>query len=439
MKSYTLLLEKARTSNQSNTKTLNPKLFTEQQEMKTSVRNDILRLAGLYAGELGLNKDDVEGVNIVGGNASYDFSPESDLDMTMVLKPNAEMSRKRFKALSKLTSMLNYERHPKIRGIDTNVFVSLRGLNNPIRSQSIYSVTDDEWIQEPSEKEENNQRLVMSKVQEFVRQIRSACDDDDLSCHRALLGKIKAFRARGLKKGGEYSFAAEVYKNLSRSGEVDKIKEHIAELTRTLYQFEQSGELPERLNTTHIPLSSEPMSLVQMEEFCSEGKPTNRSLWMECMLGAESNYQGDNQAVVYAEALNSYYIAQGRWEMEQGEPAYLSVDINRVQDLTENTSRKLLQNITGSILNEMADSTFSVTSRRVLKDVARRGDDTSVGWVQQECVHGESGVAMRCECCNLRFFHRTMESIYRENSPDVLEHHINHLASLSEIVEQLEN
>ena len=100
MKTFSLIAERQHTSTQQNTKTLNPKLWTEDKETKPDVRKDILRLTTMYANELGLNKNDVEQVNAVGGNASYDWHPNGDLDITLVLVPNAEMSRKRFKSLA---------------------------------------------------------------------------------------------------------------------------------------------------------------------------------------------------------------------------------------------------------------------------------------------------------------------------------------------------
>ena len=124
--------------------------------------------------------------------------------------------------------------------------------------------------------------------------------------------------------------------------------------------------------------------------------------------------------------------------MSSGEPAYVSVNIAMVHELTENTSKKMLQNITGSILSEMAHTSYSASSRQVLHEVSRRGDNTSVGVVQQECVHGETNRRIQCKCCQLTFYPTILESIYRDKSIESLQYTLNHLGSLQEIISTLE-
>ena len=44
--------------------------------------------------------------------------------------------------------------------------------------------------------------------------------------------------------------------------------------------------------------------------------------------------------------------------MKYGEPNYVSVDIEKVAELSENTNKRMLQNISGKILAEMAASSY---------------------------------------------------------------------------------
>ena len=167
-----------------------------------------------------------------------------------------------------------------------------------------------------------------------------------------------------------------------------------------------------------------------MQELVEVSKPTNRMLWIECLRSAEYQYQYDNPALLLAEALNSYYLSQGRWEMRQGQPAYISVDIERVAHLTENTSSRMLQNITGGILMDLAESTYSATSRRVLREVSARGDEGSVGLIQQEVL----GTPSR----PLSWHHRIEEAIYRETDEDALSRQLEHLNQILTLLSNLE-
>ena len=96
--------------------------------------------------------------------------------------------------------------------------------------------------------------------------------------------------------------------------------------------------------------------------------------------------------------------------MKYGEPSYVSVDIEKVAELSENTNKRMLQNISGKILAEMAASSYSISSSKVLSEQSRRGNGTSVGVIQQECVHGEGNTSMRCSCCGLKFYPTLLKS-----------------------------
>ena len=78
------------------------------------------------------------------------------------------------------------------------------------------------------------------------------------------------------------------------------MREHIADLTKKLYHFEQFGELPKRHNTDHIPLKESALSLHRMQEFAEYGNPTNVELWRECLWNAEEVCGGENKAIVFA-------------------------------------------------------------------------------------------------------------------------------------------
>mgnify|MGYP004171615317 CR=1 FL=1 len=139
-------------------------------------------------------------------------------------------------------------------------------------------------------------------------------------------------------------------------------------------------------------------------------------------------------SMVMAEALNQYYVSRGRWYMKYGEPSYVSVDIEKVAELSENTNKRMLQNISGKILAEMAASSYSISSSKVLSEQSRRGNGTSVGVIQQECVHGEGNTSMRCSCCGLKFYPTLLKSIYRSKSVGEMEKTLQHIGRLQELV-----
>lgn len=381
-RTYTFLAEKARDNYNAINEELNPRLWSGKQ-MKPEVRDAILDLSEKFRKELGLTKEEVDTIKIVGGNASFQWSPESDADITIELDPQSGMTRKRFKALSKLTSVLNFELMPKINGIPTNFFLALRGLNAPIRDQSVFDVANDQWVHKPSTKEQVDGPVVLQKAQEFLEQIKTACESDDFECHKNLLSKIKAYRARGLKSGGELSFANAVYRHLSRSGEIERLKEHVNQLKKLMFQINTNGEIPSGEVNTTVSVSESILSFAQLTQMPQE-LPTNPQLWSDCYRASCSYYDGAPDEVQLAEALNHYCASGGRWHLSRRDPSFVTVDVEAVHyHLLENanTAQRLAQNLTSNALIHLAESSPSRTSQRVLRQVSHRGDKKSVGVV----------------------------------------------------------
>ena len=69
---------------------LNPKLWTSDNELKPLVRNKLLRIVDKYIDSSDvLTKNDVIDVELLGSNASYNYTPYSDLDVHLVVNMEA--------------------------------------------------------------------------------------------------------------------------------------------------------------------------------------------------------------------------------------------------------------------------------------------------------------------------------------------------------------
>lgn len=422
-RTFNMVIHEGRLSHNSDKKVLNPKLW-EGKQMKKEVSQKLLDMSNMFAKELGLTKGELQEVLIVGGNASWAWSPESDADISLVINPSSGMTRKRFKALSKLTSLLNYELHPTLNGIDTNFYLTLRGLNNPIRNQSVYNITEAEWIQEPSDYEESDEPLILQKVNEFIEQIRNACESDDYACHKSLLARLKKFRAQGLRsKDGENSFANQVYRQLSRSGEVQKLKDHVGDLKKTLWHVVTEGTLPTRTFVpASIPVVKQELTLEELEDLPFRGNPTNISLWEECLENAEDNFHHSARLIQISEAVNTYYLARGRWFMGEAS-VFIRTNVDAVKAktaITESIGRRLAQNFTSKHFSQTSRSSNSVSSRKVLGELAQTGNLSYVGDILTECVKGEHGSSIKCGCDrNHSFYPTVMEAFYRDDSENI--------------------
>ena len=437
-RTYSVVISEAKLSHNRDQKILNPKIWTGEQ-MKGNVREAIMDMSEAFRKELGLSSKDIEQINIVGGNASYDYSEASDADIQLVVSPKADMTRKRFKALAKLTSLLNYQRHPKINGIDTNFFLVLRGLNNPPRNQSIYDITNHRWVQEPSEQEEVDGKLVAQKVQELTNQITSACEDDDLECHRALLGKLQKYRAKALHTAGEHSFGNAVYRQLSRTGVVTRLKNHISDLAQLVYQVQTEGVVPTRAFEPVMPTQAYELSFGDLESLTEQFQPSNYHLWDDCLGAAQYQYFQCPDLIQLSEALNQYYMANGRWRLNSESLGFIQVNTEQVRNLVyESVGQKMGREMARRSLERLSESSTSLSSKRVLKEVSRRGSREVVGYVLQECIRGETGrMAVTADQDQFQFVAEISESIFRETARKAL--NMQRVRNLCEIFATLED
>lgn len=223
---------------ETNQETLNPKIWNGRS-MRKKFDAGVEEFVSKYLPEIGLKESDVFDIRIVGGNASYDWSPQSDADIQIILKPSVKMSDSEFRSQFKLVSLMNGKYEPEIDGIDTNMFLMKHDMiDKSPRHQSIYSIGKNKWIKEPGKIEEVNEALVNEKVNDFIQQIEYNCTHDEVGCHERLLKRLKNYRDRGLKtEDGEKSFANRVYRKLSRTGKIEAFKKHTDELKKRAFKL----------------------------------------------------------------------------------------------------------------------------------------------------------------------------------------------------------
>lgn len=222
---------------------LNPIIFNEQGKLREEVRQFIISRAYDFTNALGLKKRNVlEDVRLTGGNASYTYTDNSDLDVTLMLDRNLDLSKQEIQRLGIACSLLNYKLNPQVAGIDLNYFISSRNVGGTRpANQAIYSLWDNEFIKAPTKYHESHANHIASKANYFAEIIENCLideDDPDSKCSEFLLKKLKAYRAKGLaSKEGEFSTANAVWRVLSRSGYITKLKSKVNQLKVDHYRL----------------------------------------------------------------------------------------------------------------------------------------------------------------------------------------------------------
>lgn len=228
----------------SNKPTLNPDIWnTDTNKLQDIVRFEIINRAEDFVERLGLKAKDIEDVRIIGGNASYNWDDESDIDATVMIRRDLNLSKQEIRRLGIAASNLTYRLQPSINGIDLNYYLSSRNVGGlrPAK-QSVYSLFKDKFLVGPGSVPETDQNFIASKASFIIEQVESCLMDEEKDsdgCAEDLLRKLKRYRAKGLaSKFGEYSTPNLVWRTLSRSGYIKTLKDKVQNLEKDYYKIQ---------------------------------------------------------------------------------------------------------------------------------------------------------------------------------------------------------
>lgn len=218
--------------------TLNPKLFLEnEQVLRPDIHDLLIEGAEEFVSRLGISPEMIDDIRIVGGNASYNYHDASDIDATIMLNREMELTKEDVRALQVAANHLTYRFRPIMEGIDLNFYISTRNVGGlrPAK-QSIYSLSQQDFMAGPTKYSEVSANYLAGKANFFLELIEECVSDDSNdadTCAEDLLKRLKKFRVKGLKgKDGEESTENLIYKMLVHSGYVRVLRDKTDELEK---------------------------------------------------------------------------------------------------------------------------------------------------------------------------------------------------------------
>jgi hypothetical protein len=241
MKTYNQFLEES-ISFKVNTQ-LNPK-FWINDKLKPEVAKHLKKVADAWTEFVGLKKSSVQDILLLGGNAGYNYTRYSDLDLHIVvdLEKATECPDLASDMYEDKKQLWKLTHNAKIYGHDIEPYVEDIGKKRR-KNQGVYSIKYKKWLMLPGKfTGELDRDLLNDKVRDMMRKIdrtvASATDEDVL---KNLLSKIRDMRNAGLDKGGEFSFENLVFKELRNKGYIDKLADHILKLQDKTLTLENYG------------------------------------------------------------------------------------------------------------------------------------------------------------------------------------------------------
>jgi predicted nucleotidyltransferase len=208
---------------------LNPSLWSGF-DLKNEVREKLIQIGNAWAQWAKIPEQAIADMILVGGNANFNYTPNSDIDLHLLIDVDAIPNCPEYidEYLKDKKQIWSLTHDIKIYGHDVELYA--QDMNDGfVQDQGVYSLTKNEWLAEPKRKEVNlDDPHVMKKVQDYADQIdmliNSNAEDDAFD---KLKKKFKEMRSTSLKSGGEFSEGNIIFKELRNAGYFDKMNHYL--------------------------------------------------------------------------------------------------------------------------------------------------------------------------------------------------------------------
>ena len=164
-------------------------------------------------------------IQIVGSNASYNYTEHSDLDVHIMANfevfGNEDAVIKAYYEAKK--SQFNRDTDIKIRGIDVEIYV--QDIRSTTASNGIYSVCDDAWIKEPKPIKSATKHNTEKEVEKWSSKINQVLASGSYDEINKTISALYLMRTNSIAVDGEYGKGNAIFKDIRNLGYLNKLKE----------------------------------------------------------------------------------------------------------------------------------------------------------------------------------------------------------------------
>lgn len=206
---------------------LNPVLW-DGMTLRDEVRTKILDLVKEFQSTLDIPLTILD-INIVGSNASYNYTEKSDVDVHIVTNfeeygyPQELVQA----AMNSFKSNFNTKYDVTYGGFNVEVYVE--DVKSAPQSNGIYSVVDNEWIKEPVKLDPISVDLEpeYSEMTDRINSILTSGTEQDII---NVVDDLYVIRRNSLVQGGEFGKGNLIFKQIRNDGLLDALKDRRVEL-----------------------------------------------------------------------------------------------------------------------------------------------------------------------------------------------------------------
>ena len=208
---------------------LNPKIWGKDNRLLQEVEEKIKETVDLFINSVELPLRIID-IHIVGSNASFNYTEESDLDVHIVINySNMDAPAQLVELLmNALRSNFNLKHDIKIHGISLEIFVE--DVQAGITSNGIYSVLMKRWIKFPKRLNDIPNVDVSDDLTKWVRKIDAVLDREDKDEVQQTIDRLYLIRKNSIAKDGEFGYGNQLFKEIRNLGKIKELKDLATDL-----------------------------------------------------------------------------------------------------------------------------------------------------------------------------------------------------------------
>jgi hypothetical protein len=215
---------------------LNPMIW-EDDKLKENIKERLLQIGKMFAVFANIPESAIRDIVFTGGNANYNYTPFSDLDVHLLVNmKNIPVSRDFLDDYLYDKKLLWAYKHPAltVMGYPVELYAQSyrEKLVSPKANRGVYSLMNDRWLFKPRKETPANldkdegfkHRLegIIKNIENIL--IQPGDHSDDI---RKLKVRIRNMRTAGIHKSGELSTENLLFKELRNMGYIDKLNDYL--------------------------------------------------------------------------------------------------------------------------------------------------------------------------------------------------------------------
>jgi hypothetical protein len=214
--------------------TLNPLIWDENDKMKSNIRDRLLYIGKLWADFANIPAKSVKDIVLTGGNANYNYTPYSDLDIHLLVKLDDMPVDKNFLSDYLYDKKVLWSlKHASLSVMGYPVELYAEDYRRQVAShQGVYSLKKAKWIYKPNLENHpafESDTALKSKIEDYIGMIEKVLSEpgDHVAEIKKLKEKLHAMRSAGIQRSGEFSNENLIYKELRNRGHVDALGKYL--------------------------------------------------------------------------------------------------------------------------------------------------------------------------------------------------------------------